>query len=106
MWTPVSPQLSQPLQQAFPYVMPVVLLIAALLMVSRFAYAHLINRFLRGRKRFRSVVWLFLLVMLLKWQPQITTLVLIYLYAMSAPAAALWKAVTPWRGRGPTPGAA
>jgi CDP-diacylglycerol---serine O-phosphatidyltransferase len=79
------------LRTVFPYLLPVVLLIAALLMVSRFAYSHLINRFLRGRKKFRQVVGLFFLVMLIIWQPQITTLVAIYAYALSAPVTWLWK---------------
>ncbi len=79
------------LRTGFPYLLPLVLLIAALLMVSRFAYSHLINRFLRGRKKFRQVVGLFLLVMLIVWEPQITTLVAIYAYALSAPVTWLWK---------------
>lgn len=79
------------LRTVFPYLLPVVLLIAALLMVSRFAYSHLINRFLRGRKKFRQVVGIFFVVMLIIWQPQITTLVAIYAYALSAPVTWLWK---------------
>lgn len=79
------------LKTVFPYLLPLVLLIAALLMVSRFAYSHLINRFLRGRKKFRQVVGFLFLIMLIGWQPQITTLVAIYAYALSAPVTWLWK---------------
>ena len=68
-----------------------VVLIAALLMVSRVLYAHLINRFVRGRKKFRQVVICLLLVMLVVWHPQITVIVAIYVYALSAPVAALWR---------------
>ena len=85
----VSIEVQKSLASIFPYLLPVMLLIAALLMVSRFAYAHLINRFVRGRKRFRTVVGFFLLVMMILWQPQITVLLGIYIYTLSAPVLAL-----------------
>lgn len=89
------------LRHVFPYLLPLVLLVAALLMVSRFAYSHLINRFLRGRKKFRQVVGFLLLVMLIVWQPQIVTLVAIYIYALSAPVSWLWKLGTRRRAARP-----
>jgi phosphatidylserine synthase len=94
------------LQHVFPYVLPIVLLVAGLLMVSRFAYAHLINRFLRGRKRFRTVVGVMLIVFLIMAQPHITILVAIYLYALSAPVTAFYYRSTRRRppGEGPPPG--
>jgi CDP-diacylglycerol--serine O-phosphatidyltransferase len=84
----------------FPYVLPVMLLIAALLMVSRFAYSHLVNRFVRGRKRFRTLVGFVLIFMLVFWQPQIAIILGIYIYALSAPVmaavrATVGKLVTP-----------
>jgi CDP-diacylglycerol---serine O-phosphatidyltransferase len=85
-----------------PYLLPPVLLLAALLMVSRFSYVHLINRFLRGRKRFRKLVAFFLLAMVIVWQPQITALLGIYLYAASAPVMAAYRALR----HKPSPGAA
>jgi CDP-diacylglycerol---serine O-phosphatidyltransferase len=84
----VSPHVKTMLEVYFPNVLPAVLLFAGLLMVSRFSYAHLINRFLRGRKRFRTLVGFVILVGLVGWEPQITILLGIYLYALSAPA--LW----------------
>ncbi len=103
---PVSPHVLSMLSAVFPYVLPIVLLVAGLLMVSRFAYAHLINRFLRGRKRFRTVVGVVMILMLLLAQPQITTLVAIYVYALSAPLTAFWYRSTRRRppGAGPPPG--
>jgi len=77
----------------FSYLLPIVLLVSALLMVSRFSYSHLINRFLRGRKKFRNVVAYFLLVMVVVWQPQIAVIVGIYIYALSAPAAWLFRMI-------------
>lgn len=87
----VSPQVREGLEKVFPYFLPVVLLVAALLMVSRFVYAHLINRFLRGRKRFRTVVGFVLLVMVIFWEPQISILLGVYIYALSAPAAWIYR---------------
>jgi CDP-diacylglycerol---serine O-phosphatidyltransferase len=75
-----------------PYFLPPMLLFSALLMVSHFSYVHLINRFLRGRKRFRKLVGIFLLAMVMLWQPQITIMLGIYLYAISAPLMSLYRA--------------
>lgn len=87
----VTPQMRDILITVLPYLLPIMLLLAALLMVSRFSYVHLINRFLRGRKRFRTVVTFFLFVMAILWEPQICVLTGIYLYAMSAPVMALYR---------------
>jgi CDP-diacylglycerol--serine O-phosphatidyltransferase len=81
----VTEELRRGLLTVFPYLLPVVLLLAALLMVSRFSYTHLINRFLRGRRKFRSLVGIFLVAMIVVWQPQISAILAIYLYALSAP---------------------
>ncbi len=86
----------------FSYLLPVVLLVSALLMVSRFSYSHLINRFLRGRKKFRNLVAYFLLFMLIAWQPQIAVIVGIYIYALSAPVAWLYRMV--FKPKNPAPG--
>jgi len=83
-----------------PYLLPTMLLLAALLMVSRFAYAHLINKFLRGLKRFRTVVAFFLLVMAVLSEPQICVLLGIYIYALSAPV--MWV-IRKARGKSTTP---
>jgi CDP-diacylglycerol--serine O-phosphatidyltransferase len=90
----VSPEVKEGMRTVFPYLLPVMLLIAALLMVSRFPYTHLINRFLRGRKRFRTLVAFFLLVMLFVWQMQLTAILAIYLYALSAPVTWLVRKIT------------
>jgi CDP-diacylglycerol---serine O-phosphatidyltransferase len=87
----VTSEVKESLKLVFPYLLPIMLLCAALLMVSRFSYAHLINRFLRGRKTFRKLVGFFLLVMLVAWEPQITVLLGIYLYAVSAPAVWIFR---------------
>ena len=90
----VTPNLKAMLEVYVPYALPVVLLIAGLLMVSRFSYAHLVNRFLRGRKKFRRLVGFVILVMLVLWEPQITIVLGIYVYALSAPAVWLFRVLT------------
>jgi CDP-diacylglycerol---serine O-phosphatidyltransferase len=90
---PVPTSVRQQMSLVVPYLLPPMLLAAALLMVSRFSYVHLINRFLRGRKRFRKLVGFLLLAMVIIWQPQITVLVGIYVYAMSAPIMAAYRAI-------------
>jgi len=87
----------------FPYLLPVVLLIAALLMVSRFSYTHLINRFLRGRRKFRTLVVVLFLAMIIVWQPQLSTVFAIYFYALSAPVTWLYQLVTGKRPASPAP---
>lgn len=89
----VPQQVQDPLTMVLPYLLPPLLLFSALLMVSHFSYVHLINRFLRGRKRFRKLVGIFLLAMVMLWQPQITIMLGIYLYAISAPLTALYRAI-------------
>jgi CDP-diacylglycerol--serine O-phosphatidyltransferase len=84
----------------FPYTLPALLLTSALLMVSRFTYAHLINRFLRGRKKFGYLVGIVLFLMLLLLAPQVTALLFIYVYALSAPVMALFRFLSPRRAAG------
>jgi len=93
----LSEEAKNALLVSFPYVMPALLLAAALLMVSRFSYSHLVNRYLRGRRGFNYMVRVAVVALLWFWQPQITTLVAIYYYAASAPVAWAWKRV---RGKG------
>jgi CDP-diacylglycerol--serine O-phosphatidyltransferase len=90
----VSPGVLDMLRSVFPYLLPIVVLIAALLMVSRFAYTHLINRFLRGRKKFRDVVLYLCLILFILIEPQIVALVAIYIYALSAPCVWLFRLAT------------
>ncbi len=98
----VSPQVEEMLKNVFPYVLPVVLLVAALLMVSRFVYAHLINRFLRGRRKFRTLVGFLILVMVIFWEPQISMLLGVYIYSMSAPASWIYRLLM-GKGKSPPP---
>ena len=99
----VPPEVREQLTLVVPYLLPPMLLFSALLMVSRFSYIHLINRFLRGRKRFRKLVGFFLLAMVILWEPQIMVLLGIYIYAISAPIMAAYRALRhkPLQGAAP-----
>lgn len=99
----VTPQMIDWLKMVFPYLVPVMLLFSALLMVSRFAYSHLINRFLRGRKSFRTLVGFLLLAMIIVWQPQLSVITAIYLYALSAPVTWLVQLITGKGNKPPAP---
>ena len=87
----VPPVLGAAVTKIFPYAMPVILLLLAILMVSRISYGHLINQYLRGRKPFSYVVRAVLLLLLVLWQPQLTVLIVIYIYAFYPPVRAAWR---------------
>lgn len=68
---------------------PLVTLLCALAMVSRMRYAHLVNRYLRGRRSFRYIVWLVIpAVAAILWL-QVTMAIGFVLYALSGP----WNAI-------------
>jgi CDP-diacylglycerol---serine O-phosphatidyltransferase len=90
---PLDPKMTGLLRSAFPYAMPVVLLMMALLMVSRLNFAHVTNQYLRGRRPFSYVVRLVVVVALLVVWPQLTALAVIYVYAFSAPVAWAFRSV-------------
>jgi CDP-diacylglycerol--serine O-phosphatidyltransferase len=90
----IPPIISQLVSTSFPYTMPIILLLTALLMVSRISYDHVINQYLRGRKPFAYVVRAVLLILFLLWQPQIAALIAIYSYAFWPLIKAAWRRVT------------
>lgn len=91
LWFNVSPEIRQALMGVFPYLLPTVLLIMGLLMVSRFSYPHVINQYLRGRRPFSYVVRVVVLALVVIWQPQISAMLIIYAYSLSAPVNWLWR---------------
>lgn len=89
----VPPGVGAVVTAVFPYALPIILLLLAILMVSRISYGHLINQYLRPRRPFSHVTRVIVLVLLLLIEPQITALVIIYLYAFAAPIRALWRKI-------------
>ncbi len=71
--------------------LPVLALMLGLLMVSRFEYVHLVNRYLRGRRSFAGMVKLLIVVALAVAYPEVTLPVLVVGYALSGPIIAAWK---------------
>ena len=71
--------------------LPVLALLIGLLMVSRFRYVHMVNRYLRGRLSFAGMVKLFFLVALGVAYPEIALPVLVVGYALSGPVVAIYQ---------------
>ena len=77
------------------WAVPTVTLSAALLMVSRLRYRHLINQYIRGRKPFGYIVKLVMIVLVLAAfiDPQITLAVVATGYLFSGPVSWLWRRI-------------
>jgi CDP-diacylglycerol--serine O-phosphatidyltransferase len=75
------------------YAMVAITLLVAIAMVSRLRYAHVANRFFRGRARFNTIVWVVIVVLLLGTYPQASLAFAGVTYALSAPVAWVWQNV-------------
>lgn len=89
----VPPMISQWILETFPYTMPIILLLVAVLMVSPIPYEHVINQYLRGRKPFSYVVRAAMLILFLLWQPQVAAMIAIYAYAFWPLLKATWRKI-------------
>ena len=68
-----------------------IVLLTAFAMVSRLRYPHVINRYIRGRARIRTLVAIVVCLLLIMIWPQPVLAFGFCLYAASAPAASLWR---------------
>ncbi len=84
------------------YALPVIAILGGLLMVSRVQYAHVGNRYLRGRKPFGYAVVLVVLAGLAMRFPAPTLATITCLYALTGPVG--WAAKKVRRDRGSTSG--
>lgn len=75
--------------------LPVVTLFVALLMVSRFRYAHVVNQYIRGRRPFSYLVKLVVIVLAGLMDLFITAGVVTVGYALSGPVQWVWRKVRP-----------
>jgi len=81
--------------------MPPFAMVLGLLMVSRFGYPHVVNAILRGRRPFRQIVGMVIILLIgLVVQFQLTIAIAAILYALSGPVGAAVRKM-----RGITPGA-
>ena len=75
--------------------LPAMTLASALLMVSSFPYAHLVNHWIRGRRPVSYILKLVIVVLAMLYRPAITTAVFASTYALSGPIVALWHRLRP-----------
>jgi len=54
------------------WILPLVTLLAGILMVTRIPYPHIVNRFLRGKKRFSTFLLILFVIPLMIWNIQLT----------------------------------
>jgi CDP-diacylglycerol---serine O-phosphatidyltransferase len=72
---------------------PFITLLCAFAMVSALPYVHVINRWFRGRRSFRYIVWLLVPLVLVIWFWREVMAAAFCAYALSAPMAQLWHRV-------------
>jgi CDP-diacylglycerol---serine O-phosphatidyltransferase len=77
------------------WAMPVITLAVGLLMVSRIRYAHIINRYLRGRGPLGRVFWFLSLLAAFIVYPQMVLAVITVAYAASGPVGAVYRWFVP-----------
>lgn len=77
------------------WIMPAITLAVGLLMVSRVRYAHIANRYLRGRRPWGMLFWFLFLVSAFIVFPQMMLAVLTVGYAMSGPAGWVYRRFVP-----------
>src|SRR5690606_17175044 len=70
-----------------------IMLVVALMMVSRFRYVHVMNRYFRGRARFGVVVRVVVVLALAMIRPREVFAGAFVVYALSAPGLWFWRVV-------------
>ena len=78
--------------------LPVVTIVMAMLMISRFRYPHLINQYIRGKKPFGYLVKLLVVALAVLLQPFITAVVLSLAFALSGPILAFRRKTSEKQG--------
>jgi CDP-diacylglycerol--serine O-phosphatidyltransferase len=77
------------------WAMPVITLAAGLLMVSRVRYSHMANRYLRGRRPWRTIFWCLSLLAVFIVYPQLVLVIITVAYAASGPVGAVYRYFVP-----------
>jgi CDP-diacylglycerol--serine O-phosphatidyltransferase len=89
-----------PFGVALLWTMPAITLGLGLLMVSRIPYAHMVNRYLRGRRPLGRVFWFLLLLAAFIVYPQLMLAAVTVAYAISGPAGAAYRWFVPMPAEG------
>ena len=72
-------------------ILPIITLITAMLMVSRFRYSHIINQYIRGKKPFSYLVKLMVVLLAGAMEPFVTAALVVLAYTLSGPFGFLVK---------------
>lgn len=91
-----NPEVTQAFVRAAALVIPFITILCAFAMVSSMPYSHVINRYLRGGRSFRYIVYLVIPLIALIWWYQILAALLLCVYVLSAPVHQIWRH---WRRR-------
>ena len=75
--------------------MPPITLAAGLLMVSRVRYAHMANKYLRGRRPWYMLFYFLLLLACFIVYPQLVLVVITLAYAATGPVGAVYRYFVP-----------
>jgi CDP-diacylglycerol---serine O-phosphatidyltransferase len=87
----VEEEIPRAFTRAWALGIPFIVILTAFGMVSSLPYVHVINRYFRGRRSFRYVTYLVILLVLLIWEFRFVLALAFCAYALSAPSQALWK---------------
>jgi phosphatidylserine synthase len=68
---------------------PIVTMFCSAAMVSRLKYAHIVNRYLRGKRSLAYVAWIVAPIVLAIWWFQVTLAVLFTVYLLSGPVLSM-----------------
>jgi CDP-diacylglycerol---serine O-phosphatidyltransferase len=86
------------------WAMPLITLAAGLLMVSRVRYAHVTNKYLRGRRPWYMLFYFLLLLAAFIVYPQLVLVMITLVYAASGPVGTVYRYFVPLPAvEGPTP---
>jgi CDP-diacylglycerol---serine O-phosphatidyltransferase len=89
----VEEEIPRAFTRAWALGIPFIVILTAFGMVSSLPYVHVINRYFRGRRSFRYVTYLVILLVLLIWEFRFVLALAFCAYALSAPSQALWRSM-------------
>jgi CDP-diacylglycerol--serine O-phosphatidyltransferase len=87
----------QPLAEHGLIVLPIMAFFLGLLMVSRIKYAHVMNKLLRGKRPFTTLVEVALVIALIAILHEVAVFVVFFGYSLTGPVVALRQAMRPKR---------
>lgn len=88
-----NPDVAQAFVRAAAMVIPLVTILCAFAMVSSMPYSHVINRYLRGGRSFKFIVYLVIPLIVLIWWFQFLAALVLLAYVLSAPVQRLYRQI-------------